>query len=89
MPYWQDTITADLYKYGTVLVVAHGNSLRALIKTLENLTDEQIVEFDLPTGIPRVYNFDDSLNLLNFNYLGDPDEIQRRAAEVAAQASAN
>lgn len=88
-PYWQDSILKDLYIYNTVLVVAHGNSLRALIKLLENLSDEQIVEFDLPTGAPRVYKFDSDLKLNSFDYLGDPEEIQARAAEVASQATQN
>jgi 2,3-bisphosphoglycerate-dependent phosphoglycerate mutase len=86
-PYWQDSILRDLYLYETVLVVAHGNSLRALIKILENLSDHDIVEFDLPTGVPRVYLFDSNHNLLDFKYLGDQEDIEKRAAEVAAQAA--
>ena len=71
-----------------VLVAAHGNSLRALVKHLDGISDEEIVELNIPTGVPLVYELDDDLKPLKHYYLGDPDEIARRVASVAAQGKA-
>jgi 2,3-bisphosphoglycerate-dependent phosphoglycerate mutase len=68
-----------------VLIAAHGNSLRALVKHLDNISDEKIVKENIPTGIPLVYELDDALKPVRHYYLGDPDEIARRVASVAAQ----
>jgi 2,3-bisphosphoglycerate-dependent phosphoglycerate mutase len=87
LPYWYDAIVPDLLSYSCVLVAAHGNSLRALIKHLDGLTDKQVVELDIPTGVPRVYELDQDFRSTSWRYLGDPAEIERRAAAVKAQAS--
>jgi 2,3-bisphosphoglycerate-dependent phosphoglycerate mutase len=87
LPYWYDAIVPDLLLHSCVLVSAHGNSLRALVKHLDVLNDEEVVELNIPTGVPRVYELDTSLRPVSWRYLGDPAEIERRAAAVKAQAS--
>jgi 2,3-bisphosphoglycerate-dependent phosphoglycerate mutase len=87
LPYWFDGIVPDLLDHPCVLVSAHGNSLRALVKHLERLTDQQVVDLDIPTGVPRVYELDAKFNPTSSRYLGDPAEIARRAAAVKSQAS--
>jgi len=87
LPYWYDAIVPDLLLYPCVLVSAHGNSLRALVKHLDGLGDEEVVEVNIPTGVPRVYELDGELRPKAWRYLGDPDEVARRAAAVKAQAS--
>jgi 2,3-bisphosphoglycerate-dependent phosphoglycerate mutase len=86
VPYYEDAIAPDLLAGGTVLVVAHGNSLRALEKQLENLTDDEIVALEIPTGAPRVYELDDSLGITDAYYLGDPEKVRLAAEAVARQA---
>jgi 2,3-bisphosphoglycerate-dependent phosphoglycerate mutase len=68
------------------LIVAHGNSLRALVKYLDDVSDEEIVGLNIPTGVPLVYELDEELRPLGHRYLGDPDEIAARAKAVADQA---
>jgi 2,3-bisphosphoglycerate-dependent phosphoglycerate mutase len=87
LPYWFDSIVPDLLRNTCVLVSAHGNSLRALVKHLDRLTDQQVVDLDIPTGVPRVYVLDSALRPTSSRYLGDPKEIERRAAAVRAQAA--
>jgi 2,3-bisphosphoglycerate-dependent phosphoglycerate mutase len=87
LPYWFDRIVPDLLRYQCVLVSAHGNSLRALVKHLEDLTEQQVVDLDIPTGVPRVYELDSAFKPKSSRYLGDADEIERRADAVKAQAS--
>jgi 2,3-bisphosphoglycerate-dependent phosphoglycerate mutase len=87
LPYWFDSIVPDLLHHQCVLVSAHGNSLRALVKHLEGLTDQEVVDLDIPTGVPRVYELDSKFKPASARYLGDPDEIARRAAAVKSQAS--
>jgi 2,3-bisphosphoglycerate-dependent phosphoglycerate mutase len=87
LPYWFDSIVPDLLDHQCVLVSAHGNSLRALAKHLEGLTDQEVVDLDIPTGVPRVYELDAKFKPTSARYLGDPDEIARRAAAVKSQAS--
>ena len=87
LPYWFDRIVPDLLNHPCVLVSAHGNSLRALVKHLEGLTDQQVVDLDIPTGVPRVYALDAKFRPTSSRYLGDPAEIERRAAAVKSQAS--
>jgi Phosphoglycerate mutase 1 len=70
-----------------VLVAAHGNSLRALIKHLDGLSEQQVVDLDIPTGVPRVYELGADFKPASSRYLGDPKEIEQRAAAVRAQAS--
>jgi 2,3-bisphosphoglycerate-dependent phosphoglycerate mutase len=79
MPFWESRIVAELRAGRTVLVVAHGNSLRALVKMLDDMSESAIVEFNIPTGIPMLYELDDELRPLSRRFLGDP------AAVAAAQ----
>ncbi|HEV2141031.1 MAG TPA: 2,3-diphosphoglycerate-dependent phosphoglycerate mutase [Candidatus Dormibacteraeota bacterium] len=85
LPYWYDAIVPDLLLHPCVLVSAHGNSLRALVKHLDGLSDAEVVELNIPTGVPRVYELDADLRPKSWRYLGDPTDIERRAAEVRAQ----
>jgi 2,3-bisphosphoglycerate-dependent phosphoglycerate mutase len=87
LPYWFDSIAPDLLQHECVLVSAHGNSLRALVKHLEGLTDQEVVDLNIPTGVPRVYELDSKFRPKTSRYLGDPAEIARRAAAVKSQAS--
>lgn len=88
MPYWQETIAPTIKSGKKVLIAAHGNSLRALVKYLDNVSEEEIVGLNIPTGIPLVYELDDDLKPIKHYYLGDPDEIAKAAAAVAAQGKA-
>jgi 2,3-bisphosphoglycerate-dependent phosphoglycerate mutase len=86
IPYFEDRIGKDLLEGRTVLVVAHGNSLRALAKYLEHISDDDIVGLDIPTGVPRVYELDDNLHTVSARDLGDPEAIRAAAEAVARQA---
>jgi len=86
LPYWYDAIVPDLLRHSCVLVSAHGNSLRALVKHLDALSEQQVVELDIPTGVPRVYELSADFRPASWRYLGDADEIEERAAAVRAQA---
>jgi 2,3-bisphosphoglycerate-dependent phosphoglycerate mutase len=85
MPCWNDVIAPDLKAGKNVLIAAHGNSLRALVKMLDQVSDEEITGFNIPTGIPLAYELDDSLQPLSREFLGDADAIAKAAAAVAAQ----
>ena len=85
VPYWQSSIAPAVRDGKRVLIAAHGNSLRALVKHLDHIPDDRIVEKNIPTGIPLVYELDDALKPARHYYLGDPDEVARRVASVAAQ----
>lgn len=85
VPYWQNEISEKLMECGEVLVAAHGNSLRGIIKYLKNIPDTEIVSLNLPTGIPYVFEFDDNLNLQKDYFLGDPEEIRKLMEAVANQ----
>ncbi|MBK8978790.1 MAG: 2,3-diphosphoglycerate-dependent phosphoglycerate mutase [Planctomycetes bacterium] len=87
LPCWHEVIAPDLQAGKRVLVVAHGNSLRALVKFLDGMSDADIVELNIPTGVPLVYELDDALQPIRHFYLGDPDEIAARAKAVAEQAA--
>ena len=88
LPYWHDQIAPQL-RYGqTVLVTAHGNSLRALYKYLKNVPDDEIVEFNIPTGIPMMFELHDDLRLKSWRYLGDAEAAKKAAEAVANQAKA-
>ena len=89
LPYWFDALVPDLRAGHTVLVAAHGNSLRALVKHLEHISDDDIPALNIPTGVPRVYDLDDTLEVRSAEYLGDPDEVAAAAAAVAGQATAS
>jgi len=86
LPYWYDRIAPQLMGGLDVLITAHGNSLRALLKHLEDIGDDDIAEVNIPTGAPRRYTFDDRLNVVTAEYLGDADAVAAAAAAVAAQA---
>jgi 2,3-bisphosphoglycerate-dependent phosphoglycerate mutase len=86
LPYWYDFIVPDLLAGRHPLVVAHGNSLRALVKHLDGLTDEEVVGLNIPTGIPLVYELDDDLRPVDKRYLGDPEAAKEAAEAVARQA---
>lgn len=85
MPYWESEISTAFKSKDEVLVVAHGNSLRALVKYLDKMSEEQILELNIPTGIPMVYNLDQNLNVINKKYLGDAAELQKAQDAVANQ----
>ena len=78
----------ELKKGNKVLISASGNSLRALVKYIDNVPGNEIVEFNIPTGIPLVYELDDSLKPIRHYYLGDPEEIEKKIQEVAVQGKA-
>ena len=89
LPYWHDAIVPELRAGLSPLVVAHGNSLRALVKHLEHISDEDIAELNIPTGVPRRYVLDDeSLAVVSADYLGDAEAVAAAAAAVAQQAGA-
>lgn len=88
MPFWANSIVPHLRMGRTVMVAAHGNSLRALVKHLNKISDDDIVGLNIPTGIPRVYELDADLNILSDRYLADEDAVKAAAAAVAAQGQA-
>jgi 2,3-bisphosphoglycerate-dependent phosphoglycerate mutase len=87
-PYWEDRIAAELLRGRNVLVAAHGNSLRAVVKMLEGISDDEITELNIPTGVPRLYELDAELKPKRAEYLGDAAAIAAAAAAVANQAKA-
>jgi 2,3-bisphosphoglycerate-dependent phosphoglycerate mutase len=87
LPYWHDVIAPDVRAGRNVLVAAHGNSLRALVKYLDNVSEQDITELNIPTGIPLVYELDDDLKPLKKYYLGDQEAALKKAQAVANQAS--
>jgi 2,3-bisphosphoglycerate-dependent phosphoglycerate mutase len=88
MPYWNGTIAPAVRAGRRTLIAAHGNSLRALIKYLDGVSDQKIVELNVPTGIPLVYELDQDLKPMRHYYLGDADEVAKRIAAVSAQGKA-
>jgi 2,3-bisphosphoglycerate-dependent phosphoglycerate mutase len=86
MPYWEQAIAPRLRQGAEVLVSAHGNSLRALVKLLDHISDDDISQLNIPTGIPRVYELDENLNALEAHYLGDPAAVEAAASAVGRQA---
>jgi 2,3-bisphosphoglycerate-dependent phosphoglycerate mutase len=88
VPYWQSAIAPAIRSGKRVLVAAHGNSLRALVKHLDDVSDADIIPLNIPTGIPLVYELDPALRPVKHYYLGDPAEIEKRIAAVAAQGKA-
>ena len=85
MPYWNDILAPEIRWGKRVLVAAHGNSLRAMVKYLEGMSDEEITGFNIPTGVPLVYTLDKDLKPLKREYLGDPEAIAAKAKAVADQ----
>jgi len=88
LPYWHDAIVPDLLADKTVLVAAHGNSLRAMVKYLDGISDDEITGLNIPTGIPLKYTLDDQLNVVDKGYLGDAEAAAAAAEAVANQAKA-
>jgi len=88
LPYWEENIVPQIRQGKRVIISAHGNSLRALIKHLENISDAEIINLNIPTGIPLVYELDDDLNPIRKYYLGDMEKIQRSMQQVANQGKA-
>jgi 2,3-bisphosphoglycerate-dependent phosphoglycerate mutase len=86
LPYWYDTIVPDLLDGRQPLIVAHGNSLRALVKHLDRISDEEIIDLNIPTGVPLLYELDDDFTPIFSRYLGDPEAAQAAADAVAGQA---
>jgi 2,3-bisphosphoglycerate-dependent phosphoglycerate mutase len=85
LPYWHNTIAPAVKSGQRVIVAAHGNSMRALVKYLDNMPDNEIVGLNIPTGIPLVYEFNDDLSPIRHYYLGDPDAIAKAVNVVANQ----
>jgi len=88
LPYWHETIAPAIKSGKKVLIAAHGNSLRALVKYLDNMTDEAIIELNIPTGVPLVYELDADLKPLKHYYLGDQEAIKKAMDAVASQGKA-
>jgi 2,3-bisphosphoglycerate-dependent phosphoglycerate mutase len=88
LPYWHSTIVPTIQSGKQVLIAAHGNSLRALVKHLDNIPESEIVHLNIPTGIPLVYELDSKMKSLKHFYLGDQKEIQRAMSAVANQGKA-
>ena len=88
LPYWHEAIAPSIRSGKRGVIAAHGNSLRALVKYLDNVSNDEIVELNIPTGIPLVYELDEQLKPLRHFYLGDARAAEEAAARVAAQISA-
>lgn len=88
LPYWHETIAPAIRAGQRVLIAAHGNSLRALVKYLDNISDKEIVELNIPTGLPLVYDLDADLKPTKREYLGDPAKVAAAMAAIAAQGKA-
>ena len=85
LPYWHDAIAPDIRAGKKVLIAAHGNSLRALVKYLDNVSEQDILEVNIPTGIPLVYLLNEELKPLQKYYLGNQDAVREKMAAVANQ----
>lgn len=88
LPYWHETISPMIRSNKRVIIVAHGNSLRALVKYLDDMSENDIIKLNIPTGIPLVYDLDDALKPLQHRYLGDPERIKSAIEAVASQGKA-
>jgi 2,3-bisphosphoglycerate-dependent phosphoglycerate mutase len=88
LPFWDEALAPAVRSGKRVVVAAHGNSIRAMVKYLDNVSDADIVELNIPTGVPLVYELDDDLKAVRHYYLGDPDEVARAMAAVAGQGKA-
>ncbi|MFC2063991.1 2,3-diphosphoglycerate-dependent phosphoglycerate mutase [Chloroflexota bacterium] len=87
LPFWHSEISPLIRSGKKLLIAAHGNSMRAIVKYLDTISNEEITELNIPTGVPLVYELDDELKPIRHYYLGDPEEIKKAAEAVAAQAS--
>lgn len=88
VPYFNEVIKKDMEAGKRVLIVAHGNSLRSLVKYFDNLTDEEIIDVNIPTGVPLVYEFDDDFKMVKKYYLGDQEELAKKMNAVKNQGKA-
>ena len=88
LPFWHETVVPAMKSGKRVLIVAHGNSLRSLVKYLDNVSESEIVELNIPTGVPLVYELDDNFKPIKHYYLGDQDAIKKAAEAVANQGKA-
>ncbi|MCE1781737.1 2,3-bisphosphoglycerate-dependent phosphoglycerate mutase, partial [Enterobacter hormaechei] len=88
IPYWEEVIKPRVAQGEKVIIAAHGNSLRALVKYLDNMSEETILELNIPTAVPLVYEFDENMKPIKHYYLGNADEIAAKAAAVANQGKA-
>ena len=88
LPYWHDTIAPQILDHEKVIIVAHGNSLRAIVKHLTKMSEDEILKYNIPTAVPLVFEFDENLTPIKNYYLLDDDELARRQEAVAKQASA-
>ena len=86
MPYYKDVILKSFECYDTVMVVAHGNSLRGIVKELRGMTNEEIIKFNIPTAVPYIFDFNDAMELQKHYFLGDEEEIRKKMESVANQA---
>ncbi|MGB2815551.1 MAG: 2,3-diphosphoglycerate-dependent phosphoglycerate mutase [Dehalococcoidales bacterium] len=89
LPYWHEVLAPAVKSGKRVIIAAHGNSLRALVKYLDDVSDDDIVKLNIPTGIPLIYELDGELKPIKSYYLGDPEEVARAMAAVANQGKAN
>ncbi|MDD4575569.1 MAG: 2,3-diphosphoglycerate-dependent phosphoglycerate mutase [Bacteroidales bacterium] len=85
VPYWENEISKTLKEYKEIIVAAHGNSLRGIVKYLKNISDEDIIKLNLPTGIPYVFEFDENMNLVKDYFLADEETLKKLMDEVANQ----
>ncbi len=85
LPFWNGTIVPTVKSGKNVLVVAHGNSLRAIVKVLSNISEKDITELNIPTSIPLVYEFDENFNVLKYQYLADPEWLEQQINMVKKQ----
>lgn len=88
LPFWYDQIIPEVLAGKRVIIVAHGNSLRALVKYLDNIPDQEIVELNIPTGVPLVYELDANLKPIKHYYLGDQEAVAKAMQAVANQGKA-
>jgi 2,3-bisphosphoglycerate-dependent phosphoglycerate mutase len=86
LPFWHETVAPSILSGKKVIIAAHGNSIRALVKYLDNVSESEIVELNIPTGVPLVYELDKELKPIKHYYLGDPEEARKKAEAVANQA---
>ena len=89
LPFWHERLVPELRAGRRVLIAGHGNTLRALVKHLDGVSDDGIVGLNIPTGVPLVYRLDDDMNAVSRDFLGDPDEVRRAVESVAAQGRAD
>jgi 2,3-bisphosphoglycerate-dependent phosphoglycerate mutase len=88
MPLWNDEIVPDIKSGKSVIIAAHGNSLRALVKHLENMGEDEILNFNIPTGIPIIYELDENLKPISRNFLGNEEDVRKAMEAVANQGKA-